>query len=347
MECPRPILSVDALRAVIPAPNSKVRLKILDHLERHSLRMIELSTMTALACGAGPRAPEFVLRTTPGVVVALDNKQLRVADVSGELCKAWALQPGTTRGIGGLFVVAGIGETLRVNGRARTGGDGASIDIDVDQVFLQCPKAFVRSRLWDPATWTADAPGTETQTTQRITDGMRTFIERAPFALIATSNTDGSCDVSPRGDPAGFFVRCLDDKTLLIPDRTGNHLVDSLLNILNHPVATLVVIHPGRAAVLQLRGRARLTADAELLAASAVNDKAPKVGILLDVDEATFAIDALVGLWSRDQLVDPKNFPTMGEMILDQVNPTGRLLNRVGSAIFDLGNAFHKKRRLY
>ena len=37
----------------------------------------------------------------------------------------------------------------------------------------------------------------------------------------------------------------------------------------------------------------------------------------------------------------------MGEMILDQVNPGGKVLNRIGSAIFDLASTFHKKRRFY
>src|SRR5262249_48384194 len=44
----------------------------------------------------------------------------------------------------------------------------------------------------------------------------RPFIEQAPFLCLATADADGHCDVSPRGDPAGF-VRILDDRTLLIP----------------------------------------------------------------------------------------------------------------------------------
>lgn len=55
----------------------------------------------------------------------------------------------------------------------------------------------------------------------------RRLIERAPFVSLATADAEGNCDVSPRGDPAGF-VRILDDETLLLPERPGNRLADSL-----------------------------------------------------------------------------------------------------------------------
>ena len=48
------------------------------------------------------------------------------------------------------------------------------------------------------------------------------FIARSPFVCIGTQSADGRADVSPRGDPCGF-VKVLDDKTLLIPDRPGNN----------------------------------------------------------------------------------------------------------------------------
>ena len=176
---------------------------------------------------------------------------------------------------------------------------------------------------------------------------MRSFIDRSPFALVATADRDGHGDVSPRGDPAGSFVRILDDSTLLLPDRTGNHLVDTLRNILVNADVAMALAIPGEPDVLHVRARARITADAALLAPSAVKNKAPKVGVLLDLQDAHFARGTLRNLWVRESLVDPADFPTMGQMILDQVNPGGRVLNRVGSAIFDLASSYHKKRRLY
>ena len=61
----------------------------------------------------------------------------------------------------------------------------------------------------------------------------RTFIAKSPFVLIASSDTAGRLDVSPKGDPAGF-VQVLDDRTLVIPDRLGNRRADTLLNILSN-----------------------------------------------------------------------------------------------------------------
>src|SRR2546422_11498597 len=49
----------------------------------------------------------------------------------------------------------------------------------------------------------------------------RAFIARSPFLLLATASAKGRCDVSPKGDAPGF-VRVLDDRHLVIPDRPGD-----------------------------------------------------------------------------------------------------------------------------
>ena len=67
----------------------------------------------------------------------------------------------------------------------------------------------------------------------RLNHLTRQFLDRSPFLCLATSRPDGSCDVTPRGDPAGF-VRVLDEQTLLIPDRPGNRLAESLRNVLGN-----------------------------------------------------------------------------------------------------------------
>ena len=65
-----------------------------------------------------------------------------------------------------------------------------------------------------------------------LTPLTRRFIERSPFVCVATSRPDGGLDISPRGDPAGF-VRILDERTLLIPERPGNRLADTLTKLVN------------------------------------------------------------------------------------------------------------------
>src|SRR5262245_10352416 len=94
----------------------------------------------------------------------------------------------------------------------------------------------------------------------RLNPLTRQFIERAPFLCLATSDAEGRCDVSPRGDPPGF-VRILDDRTILIPERPGNRLADSLRNILQNPGVGLLFVIPGVGDSFRVNGRATLTVD--------------------------------------------------------------------------------------
>ena len=118
----------------------------------------------------------------------------------------------------------------------------------------------------------------------RVNDLTRRFIDLSPFMLLATSAPDGSCDVSPRGDPAGF-VHVVDERTLLVPDRPGNRLADSLRNILQNPHVGLLFLVPGVGDTLRVNGRATIVTDPELLEPLAVEGKTPKLGLLIEVDE--------------------------------------------------------------
>ena len=143
------------------------------------------------------------------------------------------------------------------------------------------------------------------------------FVERAPFLCLSTSDQHGNCDVSPRGDPPGF-VRMLDDRTLLVPDRPGNKLADSLRNILRNPHVGLLFIIPGITDTFRVNGRATLTTDAALLEPCSVEDKRPKLGILVDIDEAyTQCSKAFLRsqLWDPARFVDRDTLPTNGEIM--------------------------------
>jgi PPOX class probable FMN-dependent enzyme len=150
----------------------------------------------------------------------------------------------------------------------------------------------------------------------RLNPLTRQFIERAPFVCLATADEAGNCDVSPRGDPAGF-VRILDDATLLLPERPGNRLADSLRNILRNPHVGLLFVIPGVTDTFRVNGRATLTTDVVLLAPSAVEGKLPKLGILIDIEAAyTQCSKAFLRsrLWDPTRFVDRAQLPTNGEM---------------------------------
>lgn len=144
----------------------------------------------------------------------------------------------------------------------------------------------------------------------------RQFIEKASFALLATSNREGRLDVSPRGDPAGF-VRILDDETLLVPERPGNRIADTLMNVLANPRVGLLFIVPGVGETFRVNGRATLTNDKSLLEPCTVEGKAPKVGILVDVEEAyTHCSKAFLrsDFWNPERFLTRDALPSNGEI---------------------------------
>jgi uncharacterized protein len=116
----------------------------------------------------------------------------------------------------------------------------------------------------------------------RLDDTARAFIARSPFCLLATADAAGRCDVSPRGGPPGF-VRTLDAQRLVIPDLSGNNLLDSLQNIVGNSHAGLLFVMPGRDETLRVEGEACLTTDPALLSLWDDELRAPRVAIGIGV----------------------------------------------------------------
>jgi hypothetical protein len=157
----------------------------------------------------------------------------------------------------------------------------------------------------------------------RLNPLTRQFVERSPFVVVATGRPDGGLDVSPRGDPAGF-VRILDDRTLLLPDRPGNKLADSLTNLLRDDRIALLFLIPGVNDTFRVNGRARIVDDPELLADSEVEGKAPQLGIVVEVEEAyTQCPKALLRseLWNPERHVDRSELPSSGEILRAVADP--------------------------
>ena len=160
-------------------------------------------------------------------------------------------------------------------------------------------------------------PVTPTKIASRLNDLTRRFIELSPFACLSTSGADGSCDVTPRGDPPGF-VRILDETTLLMPERPGNRLADALCNILENPHVGLLFFVPGVSDTFRVNGRARIVTDEELLAPSEVEGKVPKLGLLIEIDEAyTQCSKALLRsqLWDATRHLERSALPSNGEIM--------------------------------
>lgn len=169
-------------------------------------------------------------------------------------------------------------------------------------------------------------PATHTLTTLKVQraldDHARAFIARSPFLCIGTQDLAGNADVSPRGDPTGF-VQILDSRTLAIPDRPGNNRLDSLSNIIANPRVGLLFIIPGYDDTLRVNGTARLVTDPALLETMRVNDRTPRLAIVVSVDEVFLHCAKAFRrshLWDPAHFQDRSEMPSLSKIILDQTN---------------------------
>ena len=155
----------------------------------------------------------------------------------------------------------------------------------------------------------------------RLDEHCRHFIERSPFVCLSSAGADASADISPRGDAPGF-VRLLDEQTLFIPDRQGNHRIDSLRNLVVNPHVGLLFLIPGIDETLRVHGLARVVLRSELLDECAVGGKTPRSGILVEVREAFLQCAKALKrsrLWSNDYRLMTEQMPTLGRMLTDQL----------------------------
>ena len=149
-----------------------------------------------------------------------------------------------------------------------------------------------------------------------ISDDYRQFIEKSPFALVATVAEEG-LDCSPRGDPPGF-VRIIDEKTVALPDRRGNNRLDTLKNIVRDPRVSLLFLIPGVGETLRINGTARLSKDPDLCASFTMQGKAPKCVVVVTVGSIYFQCQkALVRskLWSSEAQIERSELPSTGTIL--------------------------------
>ncbi len=156
------------------------------------------------------------------------------------------------------------------------------------------------------------------------------FVRAAPFAVLATAGPHG-LDASPRGDQPGF-VEIVDDTTLMLPDRRSNNRIDSLRNILSDPRVALLFVVPGIGETLRVNGTAQISADPELLARFAVNDKPPRTVLIVHIESVFFQCSrALIrsDLWNPAHYRDRSDLPSTGEMLAAVTD------NRIDSQAYD------------
>ncbi len=143
----------------------------------------------------------------------------------------------------------------------------------------------------------------------------QSIIQASPFAVLATSGRAG-LDTSPRGDAPGF-IKILNEKTLLLPDRRGNNRIDSLRNIIEDPRVALLFLVPGLGETLRVNGQAKISTDPTLLDQFSVDGKLPKTLLVIQVESAFFQCSRAIRrshLWDFEK-PDISHLPTAGQIL--------------------------------
>ncbi|MBH97843.1 MAG: pyridoxamine 5'-phosphate oxidase [Rhodospirillaceae bacterium] len=131
------------------------------------------------------------------------------------------------------------------------------------------------------------------------------FIAKSSFVIIASANSQGELDVSPKGDPKGF-VRVLDEKHIAIPERPGNRRADTFRNLLDNPQVGLIFLVPGKGETLRVNGRAKIVRDKSLRESMAINNQVPDFATLIEIDEVFMHCPKCV---VRSKIWEPEHWP--------------------------------------
>ena len=149
-----------------------------------------------------------------------------------------------------------------------------------------------------------------------ISDHYKAFIGKSPFVTLATCGPEG-LDCSPRGDPVGF-VRVVDKKTVMIPDRRGNNRIDTLRNLVRDPRVSLLFLVPGVGETLRINGRADISVDPDLCASFDMNGKTPRSVIVVTAERVYFQCQKALArsrLWDPEAQIERTELPSAGNIL--------------------------------
>ncbi|WP_447725784.1 pyridoxamine 5'-phosphate oxidase family protein [Sphingomonas koreensis] len=260
----RRIESINALEDVVGKTPGAMHLKVIDHLDEGALRWIAAAPL-AFAGFGDDSGVDLTLGGGAAGFASGDARELHLPRAL--LDDPIPAQPGAA--FGSLFLIPGLGETLRINGRVSSVGPDR-ISIEVEECYGHCAKALIRSDLWSA------------EPTEDVRSDSAAFAAASRFMALATLGAEGHADLSPKGDPAGRMAR-LEGDTLWFADRPGNRRVDSFRNILVQPRVAVALLVPGSTQVAILRGEAALTTEKAARECFVVRDKTPLLAIRVEV----------------------------------------------------------------
>ena len=161
------------------------------------------------------------------------------------------------------------------------------------------------------------------------------FIEKSPFLVLTTSDNDGRCDASPKGDSPGF-VSVLDEKTIIIPDRPGNKLAYGHLNIIENPHVGIIFLIPGSSETLRINGKAELDCSPELLNHLSARGKPAILAIRVNIEECFFhCAKAFIrsGLWDTGSWPDEPHKVSFGKIYASRKKASEEVASLIDESI--------------
>ena len=313
------IKDLETLRRIIPLPPAMLHKRILPALDNYCREFIGISPLAVLAFADDshgfnilPCADNLTVLSDQELLFSLPNN-FHTKNASQE-CR------------GSLYcLVPGIGHGLRVNGGIYQ--EGKTLHFRIDAVYFHCARAKVRGDLWkvdrDERVFSWGDPCYGSSLSLPAKD----FIQASPWLLLRTQNRGGDTELSPRGDPAGF-VRVINEKTLILPERPGNKVAVSLSNILENENIALLFFIPGQDWVLQLFASAKLTSSKYQLEPLSVNEKQPKVGIVLSLKSWRLDHESLLqhsNIWDVKNHYSKDAITPFPKVIAEHMNGSGVL----------------------
>ncbi|MFV3077026.1 pyridoxamine 5'-phosphate oxidase family protein [Niveispirillum fermenti] len=253
----------DHLEAVIGTPPTMVMAKTIDHLDPGALSWLAASVIMVASVAHDDDVDVVIGGDAPGWAT---GDQATLILPAASLDEAGCLVPGT--GFGSIFLVPGLNEIMRVNGRVAS-NDQSEIRVRIDECYIHCGKALIRSDFWSPMSAKPDEVSLDA------------LVGACRFLALATCDSHANADLSPKGDPAGLMVR-LDDGAIRFADRPGNRRIDSFRNMIEQPRVAAALIVPGLHQLIIVRGRAGITDDLSEREAFTVGDKVPQLVTVVD-----------------------------------------------------------------
>ena len=330
----KPIDSLQNLRKLIAEPPALMKKRLQTQIDEYCLTIIEHASICAVGFSDSALNIEyFNIRDTPAL--RAEGERITLLWPSSKPLPT-VLQKGLMLNCSLYFIMPGIGFALRANGRAsvRQDTNAMRLEFHADALFLHCSRAKVRAQFWQAREQVTIPDALDDSPT--LSDAALRFITASPYLLMLTQNDAGATEISPRGDPDGF-VLALDRQTLLIPERPGNKVACSLRNILLSATVNVSLLMPGCSKVLSIAGRARLTADQQLLKLLAISGKVPVLAIILHIERVRFQncpelLEA--GLWHQETHLNERTLPSFSKMLSEHMNGKG-LLGKATTLVVD------------